>query len=88
MIAIPHTSTGLLQRDWEEELEIGKISSTPMAQGENLLCYSTQLGRELLRSQYKPAKPITAKWQFVLPSTFQLKWKNTWDAERGGKKPT
>lgn len=51
-------------------------SSTPF------MNYTTELGRNLLKSQHVEPNVVTVKWQGVLLATYKLRWDNIWDKER------
>jgi hypothetical protein len=50
--------------------------------GKELLHYTTQLGRDLLRKRQPQLTLATAKWPTLLPATYRFRWKQIWTPER------
>ena len=44
--------------------------------------FSSNQGRELLRSQTRIPSVVEKKWPGILPANYKLRWNNTWDTER------
>lgn len=50
-----------------------------------LIFYNMTIGRKMLRSSKPKANIVEKRWQELLPSTFKMKWSNSWDKHRSKK---
>ena len=51
-------------------------------EAKNLMKYTSNQGRELLRQRTNTPNVIVKKWVGILPSDYKLRWNNIWDTER------
>jgi hypothetical protein len=46
------------------------------------MCYTAELGRDILKKRHIVPNVVTIKWQGVLPMDYKLRWDNVWDGEK------